>query len=71
MDLARPSVCKSRETNPDRNQRFEHINATAAALLRRKQPVVSKRCSVSMGPVPAVRNPGDCVVGTDEVHGAY
>ena len=37
------SVCKSREgaAHPDRNEQFEHINATAASFLRRKQPVIS------------------------------
>jgi hypothetical protein len=37
------SVRKSREgaAHPDRNEQFEHINATAAAFLRRKQPVIS------------------------------
>jgi transposase len=37
------SVRKSREgaSHPDRNAQFEHINATAAAFLRRKQPVIS------------------------------
>ena len=37
------SVRKSREgaAHPDRNEQFEHINATAASFLRRKQPVIS------------------------------
>jgi transposase len=37
------SVRKSREgaSHPDRNTQFEHINATAKSLLRRKQPVIS------------------------------
>ena len=37
------SVRKSQEgaSHPDRNAQFEHINATAAAFLRRKQPVIS------------------------------
>jgi len=37
------SVRKSREgtSHPDRNAQFEHINATAAAFLRRRQPVIS------------------------------
>jgi hypothetical protein len=37
------SVRKSREgaSHPHRNAQFEHINATAAAFLRRKQPVIS------------------------------
>ena len=37
------SVRKSREgaSHPDRNAQFEHINATTAAFLRRKQPVIS------------------------------
>jgi len=37
------SVRKSREgmSHPDRNEQFEHINATAASLLGRKQPVSS------------------------------
>lgn len=37
------SVRKSREgaSHPDRNAQFEHINATATAFLRRKQPVIS------------------------------
>jgi len=37
------SVQKSREgtSHPDRNEQFEHINATAASYLRRKQPVIS------------------------------
>jgi hypothetical protein len=37
------SVRKSREgaAHPDRNEQFEHINATAAWFLRRKQPVIS------------------------------
>ena len=37
------SVRKSREgtSDPDRNEQFEHINATADDFLRRKQPVVS------------------------------
>lgn len=37
------SVRKSREgtSHPDRNAQFEHINATAEAFLRRKQPVIS------------------------------
>jgi transposase len=37
------SVRKSREgdNHPDRNEQFEHINATAASFLRRKQPVIS------------------------------
>jgi len=37
------SVRKSREgmSHPDRNEQFEHINATAASLLGRKQPVIS------------------------------
>ncbi|OGQ21928.1 MAG: transposase [Deltaproteobacteria bacterium RBG_16_71_12] len=37
------SVRKSREgtSHPDRNEQFEHINATAASFLRRKQPVIS------------------------------
>jgi hypothetical protein len=37
------SVAKSREgsSHPDRNEQFEHINATAALFLRRKQPVIS------------------------------
>lgn len=28
-------------SHPDRNEQFEHINATAASFLRRKQPVIS------------------------------
>ncbi len=37
------SVRKSREgaSDPDRNAQFEHINATAADFLARKQPVIS------------------------------
>jgi hypothetical protein len=37
------SVRKSQEgeAHPDRNEQFEHINATAASFLRRKQPVIS------------------------------
>jgi hypothetical protein len=37
------SVRKSREgdAHPDRNAQFEHINATAQALLSREQPVIS------------------------------
>ena len=37
------AVRKSREgtSHPDRNAQFEHINATAAAFLRRRQPVIS------------------------------
>jgi transposase len=37
------SVRKSREgaSHPDRNEQFEHINATATSFLRRKQPVIS------------------------------
>jgi hypothetical protein len=37
------AVQKTREgaSNPDRNAQFEHINATAASFLRRKQPVIS------------------------------
>ena len=37
------SVRKSREgaSHPDRNAQFEHINATAADFLERKQPVIS------------------------------
>ena len=37
------SVRKSREgtSHPDRNKQFEHINATAARFLKRRQPVVS------------------------------
>ncbi|MGH9779143.1 MAG: ISAzo13 family transposase [Candidatus Acidiferrales bacterium] len=37
------SVRKSREgtSHPDRNEQFEHINATAASFLGRKQPVIS------------------------------
>jgi transposase len=37
------SVRKSREgeSHPDRNAQFEHINATAQRLLRRRQPVIS------------------------------
>ena len=37
------SVRKSREgtSHPDRNAQFEHINTTAAAFLRRQQPVIS------------------------------
>lgn len=37
------SVRKSREgdSHPDRNEQFEHINATAASFLSRKQPVIS------------------------------
>ena len=37
------SVRKSREgtSHPDRNAQFEHINAAAAAFLRRRQPVIS------------------------------
>src|SRR5205085_8939550 len=37
------SVRKSREgaSHPDRNAQFEHINVTAAAFLRRRQPVIS------------------------------
>jgi hypothetical protein len=37
------SVRKSREgtSHPDRNEQFEHINATAISFLRRKQPVIS------------------------------
>ena len=37
------SVRKSREgaAHPDRNEQFEHINATAVSFLRRKQPVIS------------------------------
>ena len=37
------SVRKSREgaSHPDRNEQFEHISATAATFLRRKQPVIS------------------------------
>ncbi len=37
------AVQKTREgtSHPDRNEQFEYINATAATLLRRKQPVVS------------------------------
>jgi hypothetical protein len=37
------SVRKIREgtSHPDRNEQFEHINATAALFLRRKQPVIS------------------------------
>ena len=37
------SVRKSREgaSHPDRNAQFEHINATAADFLARKQPVIS------------------------------
>jgi transposase len=37
------SVRKSREgtAHPDRNEQFEHINATADSFLRRKQPVIS------------------------------
>ncbi|MDO8795469.1 MAG: ISAzo13 family transposase [Vicinamibacterales bacterium] len=37
------SVRKSREgtSHPDRNAQFEHINAAAAAFLRRQQPVIS------------------------------
>ena len=37
------SVRKSREgdSHPDRNAQFEHINATAAAFLSRRQPVIS------------------------------
>ena len=37
------SVRKRREgtSHPDRNAQFEHINATAAAFLRRQQPVIS------------------------------
>jgi len=37
------SVRKSREgaSHPDRNEQFEHINATAATFLRRKHPVIS------------------------------
>src|SRR4030065_328875 len=37
------AVRKSREgaAHPDRNEQFEHINATAASFLRRKQPVIS------------------------------
>jgi transposase len=37
------SVRKSREgtAHPDRNEQFEHINATAASFLRCKQPVIS------------------------------
>jgi len=37
------SVRKSREgaAHPDRNEQFEHINATATSFLRRKQPVIS------------------------------
>ena len=36
-------VRKTREgvSHPDRNAQFEHINATAASYLRRKQPVIS------------------------------
>lgn len=37
------SVRKSREgtSHPDRNAQFEHINRTAAAFLKRRQPVIS------------------------------
>jgi hypothetical protein len=37
------SVRKSREgtSHPDRNAQFEHINATAAGFLQRRQPVIS------------------------------
>jgi len=37
------SVRKSREgtSHPDRNEQFEHINATATAFLQRNQPVIS------------------------------
>lgn len=37
------SVRKSREgtSHPDRNEQFEHINATASRFLRRRQPVIS------------------------------
>jgi hypothetical protein len=37
------AVQKSREgaSNPDRNEQFEYINATAESYLRRRQPVVS------------------------------
>jgi len=37
------AVQKRREgtAHPDRNAQFEHINATAAAFLRRRQPVIS------------------------------
>jgi hypothetical protein len=37
------SVRKSREgtSHPDRNAQFEHINTTAAAFLRRRDPVIS------------------------------
>jgi hypothetical protein len=37
------SVRKSREgqSHPDRNEQFEHINATSSSFLRRKQPVIS------------------------------
>jgi transposase len=37
------SVRKSREgeSHPDRNEQFEHINATTTSFLRRKQPVIS------------------------------
>ena len=37
------SVRKKREgaSHPDRNEQFEHINATAESFLRRKQPVIS------------------------------
>src|SRR5216684_4845127 len=37
------SVRKSQEgtSHPDRNAQFEHINATAAAFLQRRQPVIS------------------------------
>ena len=43
MGYSLQSVRKSREgaSHPDRDAQFEHINATADAFLRRKQPVIS------------------------------
>ena len=43
MGYSLQSVRKSREgtTHPDRNEQFEHINATATSFLKRGQPVIS------------------------------
>ncbi len=39
--LQSPQKSQEGESHPDRNAQFEHINATAADDLRRKQPVIS------------------------------
>jgi hypothetical protein len=50
---------KAREgaAHPDRNAQFEHINATATAFIRRRQPVIS--VDTNYDPCPLMGNISD------------